>query len=151
MFPAWVPYQPVNFSQDISVMYKWTRCQPSPTASLSIPLGKLGRAESDPSSLPTPSARAVSSLFRRKKPHDAKGGCNKTFPGQFLSSFLLPPSPCWDGQEREQDKSCGGRRGAGRQGRGLLPTARRLCHRCILKPQDALPCTVEGGHGPGHG
>lgn len=150
MFPAWVPYQPVNFSQDVSVMHKWTRCQPSPTASLH-PTGGAGKGWARPWLPSHPSARAAPSLFRRKKPREAKGGCNKTFPGQFLPSFLLPPSPCWDGQEWEQDKSCGWRRGASRQGRGLLPTARRPCHQHILKPQVAPPCVVEGGHGPHRG
>lgn len=68
MFPAWVPYQPVNFSQDVSVMHKWTRCQPSPTASLH-PTGGAGKGWARPWLPSHPSARAVPSLFRRKKGH----------------------------------------------------------------------------------
>lgn len=86
------------------------RCLPP-----SIPLGERGRGLR-PQLPPTPPARAASSLFGRKKPPEAKRGCGKTFPGQFLPSFQLPPGPCWDGQGRERDGSWGGGRGAGREG-----------------------------------
>lgn len=78
---------------------------------------------SDPSSLPIPSSRAVSNLSRRKKPREAKGGCNKTFPGQFLPSFLFPPGPCWGAWDGRRTKTVGGEEGCAAHSQAIVPLA----------------------------
>lgn len=150
MFPAWIPYQPVNFSQDISVTHEWMRCQPSPAACLH-PTGRAGKGWVRPQLPSHPISQGCVQPFQKKKAMWCQGRMQKVLLWPVFALIPVPPSLCWDGQEQEQNQSCGERRGASRQGRGLLPTARRPCHQHILKPQDALPCMVEWGHGPGHG
>ena len=116
MFPPWFPYQPVNFSQDILVTHKWMRSQPSPAASLH-PTGRAGKGWLWPQLLSHPISQGCVQTFPKKNPCEAKGGCSKTFPGQFLPSFLFPASPSRDGQEWEQEEGCGEEEGqAGREG-----------------------------------